>query len=294
MKKSIIIVALSFLVSGIASAQFRPVFPTSSSNQKIVETAIEDAICFVRIEFQLEDTVSRERFNLEGKSYFGFAEGLCVKTEKGWIAPAGVVTPWKNSQEVKQFPDYKPALSTVSAISVADTVWKPFSMYSVDKVEDVPGTSYSCVLGTAPFGPGLVCSGLDGKTEGWIVWVSRKGDKLSVTTYSHSVNPADSVTFGIGRKVVPEGVVGGFYVKPVYPSVGVIRFELAGVMDKGQDGWKVDPLAIEPKAGKPSSTPSTRPSIAPDKPKIVPATGDKAEEKEAAPAKNKKNKKNKK
>ena len=275
MKRLIITIAALFAALTFTSAQ--GFFSRGgSSNQNFVEEALSDAFRVVRIEFQLEDTVSHERFNLEGKSFFGFAEGLCVKTE------------------IKQFPDYKPVLSTVSAISVADTVWKPFSTYSVEKVESVPGSSYSCVPDTAPFGPGLVCSGLDGKTEGWIVWVSRKGDKLSITTYSHSVNPADSVTFGIGRKVVPEGVVGGFYVKPVYPSVGVIRFELAGVMDKGQDGWKVDPLAIEQKAGKPSSTPSTRPSIAPDKPKIVPATGDKAEEKEAAPAKNKKNKKNKK
>lgn len=292
MKRLIITIAALFAALTFTSAQ--GFFSRGgSSNQNFVEEALSDAFRVVRVEFQLEDTVSHERFNLEGKSFFGFAEGLCVKTVKGWIAPDGVVTPWKNSQEVKQFPDYKPVLSTVSAISVADTVWKPFSTYSVDKVEIVPGTSYSCVPDTAPFGSGLVCTGLDGNTEGWIVWVSRKGDKLSVTTYSHNVNPADSVTFGIGRKVVPEGVVGGFYVKPVYPSVGVIRFELVGVMDECQDGWKVDPFAIEPQAGK-TAAPSTRPSIAPDKPKIVPANGDKAEEQETSPVKNRKNKKNKK
>lgn len=293
MKRLMITIAAMFAAVVVSSAQ--GFFSRGGSpNQNFIEEALTDAFRVVRVEFQLEDTVSHERFNLAGKSYFGFSEGLCIKTERGWLAPAGVVTPWKNNLDVRKFPDYKPVLSTVSAISVTDTLWKPVTKYSLDKVEDVQGTSYSCVQDIASFGPGLGCVGLDKKVEGWIVWVSRVGDKLSVTTYSHNVNPADSATVGIGHKVVPEGVVGGFYVNPIYPSVGVIRFELVGVMDKDRDGWKVNPFSMEQQSGQPSIVPATTSSLSPDKPKLVPADGNKADEQETSPARNKKNKKNKK
>ena len=160
----------------------------------------------------------------------------------------------------------------------------------------VQGTSFSCVQDTRHFGPGLVCSGLDEKTEGWIVWVSRLGDKLSVTTYSHIVSVSDSTTFGIGRKVVPDRVVGGFYVKPVYPSVGVICFELVGLMDKFADGWKVVPFSADSFSDNPVLVPSNKPTIVPEKPKLVPA-GNKNESEEPnaeVPSKDKKNKKEKK
>lgn len=293
MKRLIITIVTILTAVTITSAQG---FFTrgGSPNQNFLEKSLSDAFRVVRIEFQLEDTVSHERFNLEGKSFFGFSEGLCVKTDKGWIAPTSTVFPWKDNQEVKQFPDYKPALSAVSTLSSADTVWSQVAKPSIEKAEAVPGTSYSYVPDLSAFGPGLVCSVLDEKTDGWIVWVTRSGNKISVTTYSHHVVAADSTTLGIGRKVVPEGVVGGFYVKPVYPSVGVIRFELAGLMEKESDGWKVAPFASEASSEKQALAPSSKPSIVPDKPKLVPANDDQAEAKEAAPAKNKKNKKNKK
>lgn len=293
MKQLIITIVTLLTVVTVASAQDFFV-KGGSSNQNLVEEALSDAFRVVRVEFQLEDTVSHERFNLEGKSFFGFSEGLCIKTDKGWIAPASTVTPWNNNLEVKQFPDYKPVISTVSALSSADTVWNQVARLSVEKAESVPGTSYSCVPDTSAFGPGLVCSGLEEKTDGWIVWIARKGNEISVTTYGHHVVVADSTTFGIGRKVVPDGVVGGFYVKPVYPSVGVIRFELAGLMNKSLDGWKVVPFAIESSSDKPVMAPSGRPSISPDKPKLVPANENQPEVKETSPVKNKKNKKNKK
>lgn len=267
------------------------IFPRglSSDNQQIIISSLEDAVRLVHIEFQLEDTVSHERFNLQGKDYFGFSEGLCIKTCKGWIAPAATVTPWKNNLEVKQYPEYKPVFSVASVLSPADTVWKPLEMKSLPAGEKISGTPYSSVADTVTFGPGLSLGEFGAENDGWIVWVAREGNKLSTTTYSHRVVMADSTSFGIGRKVVPTGVVGGFYVKPEYPSVGVIRLELVGLMDKGIDGWKVVPL----EGGKDLLK---KPALTPEKPKLVPA-GEKKESEgtEAeAPAKDKKSKKEKK
>ncbi len=258
-----------------------------SQNQKLVEEALSDAFMIVHVEFQIEDTVSHERFNLEGKDFFGFTEGLCVKTSGGWIAPTPTVIPWINNTDVKKYPEYKPVLSVASVLSPADTVWKPLELKLLSKAESLEGIAYSCVADTSSFGPGLFLGGFDKETEGWIVWVSRKGNKLSTTTYSHRVIPTDSTTFGIGRKVVPDGVVGGFYVKTVYPSVGAIRFDLAGMMAKGPDGWKVVPLnGVEEQAAKPV--------LASEKPKLVPVGEKKADDEPGAPIKEKKNKKDKK
>lgn len=277
---------IAFFTATIAFAQPGSFFRGVSDNQRFIEEALSDAFRMVRIEFQLEDTTSHERFNLQGKEYFGFAEGLCVKTASGWLAPASTLTPWKNSHEVKQYPEYKPAFSYATVLSPADTVWKPLDLKALPASEALPGTSYSCVSEVDTFGPGLSICALDAENEGWIVWIAREGNKLSVTTYSHRVAVADSTTFGIGRKVVPNGVVGGLYVKPSYPSVGVVSFSLAGLMEKGSDGWKVVPI----ECGK---TLVQKPALAPDKPKLVPA-GDKKDNDSEAPAKEKKNKRDKK
>lgn len=285
MKRIFTIINIFLWVAVVASAQ--GFFSQGvSQNQKLVEEALADVFKLVHFEYQLEDTTSHERFNLQGKEYFGFAEGLCVKTVSGWIAPASTLTPWKNSLEVKQYPEYKPVFSAASVLSPADTVWKPLDLKVLPESEVLPETSYSRVSEVETFGPGLSICSLDAENEGWIVWVAREGNKLSVTTYSHRVAIADSTTFGIGRKVVPSGIVGGFYVKPSYPSVGVITFGLAGLMEKGSDGWKVIPI----EGGK---ILVQKPTLVPDKPKLVPA-GDKKDSDSEAPVEDKKNKRDKK
>ncbi len=168
MKRLIITIVTLLTVVTVASAQGFFV-RGGSSNQNLVEEALSDAFRVVRVEFQLEDTVSHERFNLQGKEYFGFAEGLCIKTSKGWIAPASTVTPWKNSLEVKQYPEYKPVFSVASVLSPSDTIWKPLEIKALPKGENISGTSYSSVEGTDTFGPGLPIEDLDEENDGWIV-----------------------------------------------------------------------------------------------------------------------------
>ena len=287
--RRILTIISAIAITAVAQAQTGSFFQgqSVSPNQKLIEEALSDAFRIVRFEFQLEDTTSHEKFNLSGKDFFGVAEGLCVNTCEGWIAPSSTLTPWSNNLEVKQYPEYKPVFSVASVLYPADTVWKPLEIRALPESKKIPGTSCSSVADTSVFGPGLSLGTLEEENEGWIVWVTRDGNKVAATSYSHRVVLSDSTSFGLGRKVIPSGVVGGFYVKPVNPSVGVIRFDLAGLMEKGIDGWKVVPFNADKVQVK-------KPTIVPDKPKLVPAGENKQVDVNAVPPKDKNNKKEKK
>ncbi|MBR0532112.1 MAG: hypothetical protein IJJ96_05840 [Bacteroidales bacterium] len=284
MKKIVSILLLTVVSSLFASAQFRPVFPTTSGNQKIVETALKEALCVMKTEFQLEDTVSHERFNLEGKDFFGYSEGLCVKTNKGWISPMSVVSPWESNPDVKKYPEYKPVLSLASVLNVQDTTWSAINIKQIGKMVSIPLTQYQIVEDTDTFGEGLSVGKVDKSSDGWIVWVCRAENKVTLKAYSHVLSISDSTSYDLGYKVVPDNALGGIYVGTAYPSPGEVRFELLGMLANNEDEWGIVLL----------DAPSQTPVLSPDKPKLVPAGDKKVEATSAAVPKEKKNKKNKK
>ena len=212
MKKLIAIITLLVLSATFAFAQFKPMFPTTSGNQKIVETALKNAVCIMRIEYQLEDTVSHEKYNVEGKDYFGFSEGLCVKTSEGWVAPSFMTTPLESDSKAGKYPEYRPVISSASVLAVQDSVWKEISVPSVTGINSIPSTSFSAFKDSVTFSDGLKISKIGDSAEGWIVWVCQSGDQITLKSYSHFLASSDSTSYGIGYKVVPDNAIGGFFV----------------------------------------------------------------------------------
>ena len=266
------------------SAQLFPRVRSSLSpgNQQIVLSALKDAMCVIPYEYQLEDTLSHERFNVEGKDYFGFTESLCIKTKKGWIAKEDVIEPWSKNNDVKKFPAYIPVLSSISILASGDSTYRNVDYYPLDKRAAIPSSSFVIIQDSVSFGGGLVIGERSKKSEGYVVWLTRVGNKLSLTSYSHSLpDSLNSTVFSLGGKAVPEGVVGGMYVKETYPEIGTVRLELLGIMERDDNEWKIVMI----------SSPETIDIQSSGAPKLVSASEKKASGKEGE--KDRKNKKNK-
>ena len=261
MKKIVSILFLTVVTSLVASAQFKPFFPTSTGNQKIVESALEDAVCVMRTEFRLQDTVSLDTFNIEGERYFGVEEGLCIKTSDGWIAPQHTLTPWKKNKDVKEYPELRPVVSFFSILDLQDTTWKTMSIPAAVAEKPIGNTGYSFFPNPYLFSGGLTAGKFDNTSDGWIVWVCREGDRLSIKAFSHSLSSSDPESFGMGAKTIPDNAIGGFYVQTTYPSVGNVSFVLLGILTKNNDGWEIALLDSD-KAFS---------SLNPDRPALVPA-----------------------
>ena len=249
-----------------AKAQLFPRARSESStiNNLMVTSAMRDALCIIHFEYQMEDTVSHQRFNAEGKDYFGIAEGFLVKTEGGWISPTEVSNPWSANADVKKFPEYKPVVSVASVLSPGDSLFRPIAIPSLEKQTFIQHCGYSIVKDKDTFTTGLTLGKRDDLTEGFVVWLSKKDSSLSVSSYAH-IQKIDSTIISLAGKFVPEGVVGGVYVKPTYPSLGVIRFELLGILDYRSSKWEIVML----------DGISNEAVISSERPKLVPATNNK-------------------
>lgn len=219
-------------------AQIFPRVRTSSSeSQQLLNESLKDVICFLHLEYQLEDTVSHERFNVEEKDYFGCAEGLCIKTEKGWVATNDLAAPWISNPDLKKFPGHIPYISSASFLSPSDSVWNDVALPNRFTSDSIDGTVFSIVNDTVSFPSLMTFGGSSKPSNGWIAWVSKKDNHISVRYQSHSVAESDSTN--ILRPIVSENVIGAFYVVPHYPAPGVIKFELAGLVDYKDSDWRL-------------------------------------------------------
>ncbi|MBR0531062.1 MAG: hypothetical protein IJJ96_00485 [Bacteroidales bacterium] len=260
--KGLIITCLA-LLAGMSRAEAQ-IFPrvrpsVTSESQNMVVSAMKDALCVMRLKYQLEDTLSHEKFNVEDKDFFGVAEGFCVKTKGGWIAPVNVATPWFGNNDVKKFPGMTPVISSSEILSPGDSVFKPTTVPIIKTHKQIPMTSYEVVEVSSDVSEGLMVGGWSEKVDGFVVWLSKKENILSINAYGQH---ADSTIVSMTGKTAPEGAIGGVFIKPTYPSAGTIHFEILGFLDNGPEGWRI--IMID--------NPIETPVLSEDKPKLVPAT----------------------
>ena len=241
LKKNILVLVFCFITLNATYAQLFPrVRSSSPASQQLVLSAMRDAMCVIRYEYQLEDTASHERFNVEGKDYFGYSEGLCIKTKEGWIAENKVVVPWLDNKDVKKFPAYHPVISSVSVLACGDSTYKDLDYYPLNKRADIPSSSFVLVEDSVTFKEGLTIGERVGAIDGYIIWLTRTGNKLSIASYGHHLSDSlDSSVIDLQGKAIPSGAIGGIYVKQTIPEVGTIRFDLLGVLDKEDKNWRI-------------------------------------------------------
>lgn len=243
MKKSIILALFTPLM--MMGQMFK------SPNQQFVEQAIKGGIFIIRQTYQLEDTVTKQRFGRYGNDEFGAATYLSIRTTDGYIIDTNVLSPWETDNNFSRYRNsHKPVLSRSYSMEIGDSVMKLFS-FSLDSI-NFKHRKLS-LLCPADSSSGFCCKSYKRPTEGWVVWLSNdstineyrglKAPELTIYRRTVEFHP-DSITYAIDAPNTTNKIWGGIFVVPEQVEIGLITFYLGGaiVKDVALNKWVIVPL----------------------------------------------------
>ena len=249
MKKLFVIL---ILLSGSAGSSFAQLFGTgifSSSNQQLVEKAVQDGIVLLRQEYQLEDTLTMKRYTWDNRPEFGSAVSMCVLAENGYVVADRVLHPWESDSRFSQYRNtkYRPVLSKTYFRTVADSVYRaagrPEPRFERNLSDD-GGWVYA--VDSLFGGKGFAADRASGEKDGWLVWLTADKDSeddtagLSLVTYRHKLTVEESSErCEIPASTTLRSVIGGIYVVPQYRGIGEVVFALTGVVVPDGDRWQL-------------------------------------------------------
>lgn len=245
MKKIILALALLPLM---CYADFNASFFTS--NQKLIMMAVEQGFAVVEQTYQLEDTVTHQRFGRYGDAFFGKSRVLGVRIGDGILAPASIMTPWAADPNFERYSTtHRPVPFSTSLYALNDSTLTGTKVSDAE-IQILPDSSV--VITEADKKPlGFEVGGFENTTEGWLVWVvSEKtidewnGEPTELIIYRKKIDFAqDKEKYEIESPKTESQVWGGIYIVPTQTQVGQITFHLAGPVVKNADGqWMLDPL----------------------------------------------------
>ncbi|MCM1036123.1 MAG: hypothetical protein NC406_02190 [Bacteroides sp.] len=222
-----------------------------TDNQRLVSQAVDNAFVMVEQTYQLEDTVSGQRFGRYGRKTFGNAQALGVRVGKAVVVAADVLVPWERDSNFTRYRQtHRPVLSTATMSVPGDTATRRQTL----RTDSARAVSPSMVTVPVAAGgvKGFATCPADSAAEGWLVLAycgdarsSRVGQKLSTAVYRKTVDFGDA---GMVETRVPDVdgmLLGGVFIVPVQTGVGQLTFRLAGVLaPHGDGGWALEALSM--------------------------------------------------
>lgn len=225
-------------------------FALKTSNQQLIEQAINGAIVKISQSYELTDTVSGDSFGREDNEYFSKIQFLGVLTEKGLCFPAQAIVPWVVDPDFNEYKDkYRPVISK-SEVALVTTI-SPDSIIN-QKLVDCRKLG-AVALDTDSVYNGLQVDSVPGEKQGWLVWISEEGktDKPSRLRYSSILKTLEVVKDNDNSSIeAPEvngKLYGGIFIIPVQTGIGQLIFKMAGIIISDGDKWIINyPFLSEP------------------------------------------------
>lgn len=226
-----------------------------SSNQQLVEQAVKNGIVIVRQSYQLEDTVSHQRYGRYGNEEFGKTYSLGIKVDGGIVLDKKAFRPWVYDQNFTRYQaSHRPVNIKTEIRELNDSVFS-VAKFNIDSVSsENPATFLPDSLTFA--GNGFEPSSYSKPTEGWLVWITSSAeiqycDSVPISPpmiYRKQIEfNADSTSYPVESPQTASKVWGGIFVVPEQTQIGQLTFKLAGTLiDDSNDGWKLFPLKEEP------------------------------------------------
>lgn len=215
----------------------------STNNQQVVEKAVKDAFCILRQEFQLQDTTTGNKYNLDSLAYFGYAESLCIKVKGGYVADKALTEPWKEDANVADYPKYRPVLSSSRIYDSALGEWVKVRRQSFGNYCTI-GNSDKIYVADSLFNNGglLIDEEYEGK-EGWLLWVYSQDGQLSFQSFRQKLSDIGPVDVWDAPEQLPgKKLRGGMIMSADYSVIGEISFKVVALMVDKIDGWHAEPL----------------------------------------------------
>ena len=236
-KHSLIMVFGLFLSIGVQGQSLQEFLTTD--NQRIVEGAIAPAFSIIKQEFQLLNEATGQKYNLDSLSYFGYSDALCVKIAGGFITSKRIVCPWEYDENIGSYPEYKPVLSYLYEYNQQDRSWEKLNHREYSDFEEIDRSEKVIVKDTLYASKGIGIDTVEGRKDGWLIWIYRDGDRLSFKPIRQSINASDTLRIApVIQPVEEKDLLTGVMLSADMSEIGVIRFRLVALVERFAEGWK--------------------------------------------------------
>ncbi len=243
--KKILIVLIALIPINVWALTYK------TSNQQLIEDAIRNGIIVICQSYQLEDTTTHQRYGRYGNKEFGKSYSIGVKVNGGIAVTTKTTNPWEYDDNFSRYRDsHKPILYQTKVKELSDSTFIQLtpgigSISTSDYISIIPdSTSYN--------GLGFKCRKYEGKTDGWIVWVTSSVDIRDCDSsrivdhviYRKNIEFCpDSLSYTIDAPQTTKKVWGGIYVVPQQTKIGELTFNLGGIiMETSPSSWQLFPV----------------------------------------------------
>lgn len=232
------LMTLLMLVGALAAdAQINHLFFLNTSNQQIVQSAVEKAFITVNSSYRLQDLKSNRLYGRDGNDTFGTVPSWGIKIENGMILLDQAIHPWEYDPNFNSYRGkYGPVHCRLSFMEADSTK----ELEGVD-VQPVNEHNLIYVLQDTIItkGKGLVIDSSEGEQVGWTVWMTEEKD--SVNTFIVLKNKftfdANEFVYEVEQPNTTKKILAGIYVVPSFNPIGVVVFKLGGVLVEKNGKW---------------------------------------------------------
>lgn len=249
MKKKIVFIIFLCLSFSIKAQIYMP-----SASQQMIETAIADCFSIIEQSYQLEDTVTHQRFGRYGDEDFGKASVLAIKVGKGYLFDSSVLMPWLSDDNYKRYQNsHKPVLSKSQKIELSDSIITQFEILPDTTFNGVK--DYVLVADSTTILGGFRTKAYTKPMDGWIAWIScdstmndyKPSQKVALIIHKKRIEfSKDSTSYNVDIPKTDKNIWGGIYIVPEQTAIGQLTFNLGGIIkfNSIKDEWVLVPVAF--------------------------------------------------
>lgn len=227
-----------------AKAQIEDFFTFNTSNQQIVQTAVEKGFIRVTSSYRLQDLKTKKLYGRNGTEAFGTISSWGIKVNGGFILSEQAIHPWKYDDN---FNKYRGKYNTIHYQTIFTEDDKKYVKDSINvKACDEQNLLFSLVDSVVAKSEGFTIDVSNGKKDGWIVWLTEEKDSImSFLVLKKKIEYKSSVSvYEVEQPNTSKEIVAGVFVVPVSESVGNVRFDLCGVLVRQNEKWIIVMPAI--------------------------------------------------
>lgn len=230
----------------VANAQIDNLFPFNTSNQQIVQSAVENAFVAITSSYRLQDPKTKKLYGRNGNDNFGTISSWGLKIDGGIMLPDQAVRPWEYDPNYSK---YRDKYNTVPyQISFQKSEGK-IVLDSIDvKVCNAQNLFYSIKDTLVANGEGFKIDSSDGEKDGWIIWLTEENDSINtflVFKKKIEFKPNDNV-YEVEQPNTMKKILAGIYVVPSYEAIGIVSFNLCGILVEQNEKWDLARISILP------------------------------------------------
>ena len=255
--QKIILTLITIIVFNVCNAQKIENFLKKSPLQTSIENSIRPGLFIIRQNFVLRKNSTGEYFTQNGRNEFSYTYSLAVKTSGGYYININAAEPWKNDksfQKLSNSQDFTPVISRTFVSSLSEKA--EYIKIDTGSIKQVVKNK-PLFLKSDSSSDNRAFLPLSVKPqEFFTVWITIPDtmDLQKKTSAKMLFYTATENEIATGNVFVPENdnkILGGIVVAAGGDNIGVLEFQLAGLIVPDGDKWQTVML---PKAKTVSST----------------------------------------